>query len=287
MKNRKVILLALALLWSLAASAQQQKPQPLTFWYDYSVKPGKEDEFMNLVKAIGEPVRDKLMADGVILAWGIDVPLLRAPGGHNRIIWYAVMDWSGIEKVDSAMRAQLAKIAADEAKSPESGKKGQKPGMTTAQRVAEVFDASKTRDWLTRDIVFAVGNTMPPAGFLPYTRYNYTKVKPGKAGAYRETWEKYNQPVLDKLVADGVILAYGLSVEELRTEGDFTHYTWYSVKGLDGFDKVRDAFNADRDRRSKEEREAITGAFLAAIDPDASRSEVARSIVFKLPAPKK
>ncbi len=286
MKNRKAIFLVLALLWTLAASAQQQKPQPLTFWSEYAVKPGKEDEFMNLVKTIGEPVRDKLMAEGVVLAWGIDVPLLRGPSGVNRLIWYAVNDWSGVEKVQAGIQAQLAKIAAEEAKSGESGKKGQKSSMTTAQRVQEVFDASKTRDYLTRDLVFVAGHTMPPAGFLPYTRYFFSKAKAGKGGEFRDAWEKYNKPVIDKLVADGVILAYGLAIEELRTNPDFTHFTWYSANSMGAFDKLRDAFIADRERRSKEERDAIAALFNELTDADAIRIHVTRAIVFKLPTPK-
>src|SRR5208282_6814866 len=163
----------------------------------------------------------------------------------------------------------------------EGHKKGQKSsGMTTAERARDVFEADKTKDFLTRDLVFVAGNTMPPAGALPYTRYNFIKVKPGKADAYRATWEKYNKPVLDKLVADGTVLAFGLSVEEVKTTGDLTHFVWYAVNSLSGLDKVRSAILADRDRRSPEEREAITAAFLAASEPDAARSAVDRAIMF-------
>jgi len=51
--------------------------------------------------------------------------------------------------------------------------------------------------------------------------------------------------VLDKLVADGTVLAFGLS-----------------------------------------EQEAITHLFTGFTDPDASRSELVRSLIFHLPAPK-
>ena len=283
MKNRKVIFLVLALLWGFTAFAQQQMPQPLTYWSGYAVRPGKEDEFMNLVKTVGEPVRDKQMAEGVVLGWGIEVPLLRSPGGWTHLIWYTVADWSGIEKVQSAIQAQLAKLAAEEAKATEEGrKKGQKPGTTTAERIREVFDSSKTRDWLTRDLVFVAGSAMLPAGLLPYTRYNFGKVKPGKAADFRAAWDKYNKPVLDKLVADGVILAYGLAVEELKTDGAWTHFIWYGVKSMDAFEKVRNAFGADRNRRSQEERDSIAATFTKATDPDAARQEVTRAIVFKL-----
>jgi len=83
-------------------------------------------------------------------------------------------------------------------------------------------------------------------------------------------------------VADGTVLAYGLAVEEGRTDGDFTHFTWVAVKDLGSLEKIRSAFSADRDKRSQEEQDAITAEFLKTIEPDASRSEVGRSIMFKV-----
>ena len=282
--KRAVLSLLLVLFACISAHAQQSQPQPLTFWYDYTINAGKEDQFMDLVKTVGAPVRDKLMADGVILAWGMETPLLRARGQGTHLIWFAVNDWSGIEKVDAAMRAQLAKLAADDAKSAE-GKKG-KPGPTIAERSREAIDGSKTVDYLTRDLVAGFSNTPPPAGALPFTRYNFTKVKPGKAADYRKAWEKYNKPVLDKLIADGTIAAYGLAVEEVKTTGDFTHFTWYAAKDLAGFEKVRSAFIADRDHRTEEERNAINDLFTGLTDPDAARAEVTRSLMFHVSAPK-
>ena len=63
---RKLLLVSLTLLFVCSAVVGQQtppQPQPLTFFYDYTVNPGKEEEFMNLIKTVGAPVRDKLMAD--------------------------------------------------------------------------------------------------------------------------------------------------------------------------------------------------------------------------------
>jgi hypothetical protein len=72
---RKIFLLPLVFLFVCSAvMGQQTQPQPLNFYYDYTVRPGQEAEFMELVKTVGAPVRDKLMADGVILAWGIETP---------------------------------------------------------------------------------------------------------------------------------------------------------------------------------------------------------------------
>ena len=280
MLKRISMLWAVSLVFCLSLAAQQsQPPQPLTIWHDYTVQPGKEDEFMALVKSVGAPVRDKLMTEGVVQAWGIEVPLLRGPGQPTHLIWIAVNDWAGVGKVHDAMDAQLAKIAAEEAKA------GKRPAMTTAQRAREVFDATKTRDWLTRDLVSGYGSIMPKDA-LPYARYFFTKVKPGKGAEYRKIWEKYNKPVLEKLTADGVVMAWGLGVEEVRTEGSFTHYTWVGVAEMGDWDKVRAAFIADRDRRSEEERSVISEAFNDLTDADAAHGLATRSIIFRVPAPK-
>ena len=286
MKFRKLMFLALAMLWSVAAYAQQQGAQPLTHWANYAVKPGKEAEFLDLVKTVGAPVRDKLMADGVVLAWGVEVPVLRGHDVETHAIWYTVADWSGIEKVENAINAQVAKLDAEGAKAAEEGKKkGAKAAPSIGQRLLEVVDFEKTKDFVTRDLEFTAGK-MPAAGSLPYVRYSFVKAKPGRSEALRAAWDKYNKPVLDKLVADGVVLAYGFSIEEVKTTGDFTHYVWYAVNSLGDLEKVRNAYSADRDRRSKEERDAITEAFVHAIEPDASRSEVDHNVIFRLPGMK-
>lgn len=281
MKKRILLCLAVVLICCITAVAQDAKMQPLTFWYEYTVNPGKEAQFVELVKTVGAPVRDKLLADGVVLAWGVQVPLLRVPGGPTHEIWYMVADWSGIEKVDTAMRAQIAKLD-EEAMKSSTGKKGSTGGATLTSRMMDTADVSKTRDYLTRDLVFVAGPTTPPAGTLPYARYNFVKARPGKSGELRKVWEKYNKPVLDKLVADGVVLAYGLAVEDVRTDGDFTHYAWYATKDLGSMEKVRAAYMADRNRRSQEEQDAISEEFLKVLDPDASRTEVTRAIMFRV-----
>jgi hypothetical protein len=265
-----------------AAMAQQTPPQPqlLTFYYDYTVNPGKEEEFMNLIKTVGAPVRDKLMADGVVLGWGMETPILRYPGGTTHLIWFSVANWEGVDKVLSSMEAQQSKLAVEEAK-VSSARARQHPTMTTAQRIRETFDMSKTRDWLTRDIVANYGNP-PGAGVLPITRYNFVKVKPGKGGEYRATWEKYNKPVFDKLVSDGVLLAYGMAAEEVKTDGEFTHFIWMATANMGGMDKVGAAFAVDRARRTEDERKAISQLFNDATEPDKARSIVTRARIIKI-----
>ena len=277
MLKRLSMLLAISLVLCLSLVAQQaQPPQPLTLWHDFTVQPGEEGQFMVLANTVGVPVLDKLMAEGVVLAWGIEVPILRMPGQPTHMVWITVNDWAGLGKVQNGIEAQFAKLAAEEAKARTK---------TTAQRMKEVFDHTKTRDWLTRDLVSGYGNKMPPNP-LPYGRYFFAKVKPGKGAEYRKAWEKYIKPVLDKLTADGVILAWGLGVEEVRTEGSFTHFSWVATADMGDWDKIRAAFIADREHRSEEERNAISRAFEHLTDADAARGLVTRSIMFHVPAPK-
>ena len=285
MMTKRVFFCALLMLMSCFTAAAQQAQQPLTFWYEYHVNPGKEEEFLNLVKTVGQPVREKLMADGVILAWGVEAPLLRVPGDATHMIWYSVADYAGVEKVDAAMREQIAKLTEESTKGA-AGKKGATAGGGPMDRVMAITDFSKTHDYLTRDLVSGFATSMPAAGTLPYTRYAFVKVKPGKGPEYRKTWEKYNKPIFDKLAADGTILAFGLAVEDVRTDGDFTHYTWIATKDLASMDKVRAAALGDRDKRSAEEQEAITHLFAELTDPDAARTELTRSLIFHLPGPK-
>ena len=287
---RRILLISLTLLLVCSAVMGQQaqpQPQPLTFFYSYNIVPGKEEEFMNLIKTVGAPVRDKLMAEGVVLAWGMETPILRYPGSPTHLIWFSVANWSGVEKVLNGMEAQLQKLAAEEAKRTESAHAAkQKPAPTTAERMREILDMTKTRDWLTRDIISNFGPQPPAAGVLPMTRYNFVKVKPGKANEYRRAWEKYTKPVYDKLVAEGVVLAYGMAVEEVKTDGDFTHFIWVATTDMSGFDKVGPAFAADRGRRSEEERNLIMELFASLTEPDQARSIVTRSRIFRLPPAK-
>jgi hypothetical protein len=286
MKKKVLFLFAMALLWCATASAQQM--QPITFVSDYWVKPGKEEDFMWLVNNLGAPVRDKQMADGVILAWGVDVPVLRAPGQPTHTIWYDVYDWAGVEKVQGAMAARLAEFAAQDKKAAEEARrKGQKPPKTVAERIEETFDTSKTKDWVFRNLYVKFSSGAPPAGMLPYGRIFVASAKPGKFDEWRAAFSKYFAPTLDALVDKGVIGAWGLGIEEVKTTGDFTHYVWVSYPNMAAMDTVRNTFVALAASRSEVESHHMNHLFTDTSDPNAARSFVFRAMIFKIGGPPK
>jgi hypothetical protein len=88
------------------------------------------------------------------------------------------------------------------------------------------------------------------------------------------------------LIADGSLLAYGLAVEEVKTDGDFTHFVWMAAANMSGMDKIAAAFAADRARRTADEQASIAELFTSVTEPDKARSVVTRSRIFRLPAAK-
>src|SRR5262249_5595346 len=118
------------------------------------------------VKTVGQPVRDKLMADGVVQAWGVESPLIRIPDAPTHLIWFSVADYAGLEKVVSAMNAQIAKMTEDAAKGS-AGKKGAAAGVGPMPQIRTITDFAKTHDYLTRDLVSGFAPAMARPELCP------------------------------------------------------------------------------------------------------------------------
>lgn len=283
MRKRVLLFLALAIFLAAGLPAQQMPSQTLTLVTDFTVRPGMEGEFMKLVELIGAPVRDKLMAEGVVLGWGLDVPVLRMPGQPTHSIWVSVADWEGIGKVQAGMAAQLAKLAADDAAAADEARRRRtqlpKP---TAERISETIDDSKTRSWVFRDVMATYGT--PPAGALPYSRIFTVKVKADRTNEWRAMVDQYYKPVLDRMTQDGTISAWGLGIEEVKTAGEFTHFFWVSYPSMAALDSARTAIIAHFGRLSPVEGEQVAKRFAEMTDPDAARSFILRAVIFKVPS---
>ena len=284
MRNRVLLALALALLWCATASAQAT--QPITVVSDYYVKPGKEEDFLWLVNNYGGPVRDKLMAEGVVLAWGVDVPVLRAPGQSTHSIWFDVADWGGVEKVMTGLDAKLKELAEQDKKAAAEVRRGQKAPISTAERIEATFDLGKTKDWVFRNL-YTKFSSAPPAGASPVTRFFLVTAKPGKAAEWRAAFDKYYKPTLDTAVDDGTIGAWGLGIEEVRTSGEFTHFIWVGYPSMAAMEKLRNTFVALGAKRSAEENDHINNVFTKTSDAAAARSSLFRPIIFKMGGPPK
>ena len=118
----------------------------------------------------------------------------------------------------------------------------------------------------------------PPAAW-PYRTYSGVKVKPGKGSEWLKLFEKYNKPVLDKLVADGAIYGYGVDVEDFHTEDPGWRWVWVVTTNLAAFDKIDASFDAANEKRSEAERAAIAEQFSRVTEASAHRDYLFRTVV--------
>jgi hypothetical protein len=109
------------------------------------------------------------------------------------------------------------------------------------------------RDGVYRQVAGKTGR--PPASpeGKGYLWLAYYTAKPGKDSDVTSFFAAVVQPVMDKLVADGVIGAYGLVIPTVHVAGASTHIAWYWVDSLASIDNVQAALRGAREKRSSEQ----------------------------------
>jgi hypothetical protein len=75
-------------------------------------------------------------------------------------------------------------------------------------------------------------------GTLVYSRIANWQIARPNWDAYAEDLKKNTMPVLEKLLADGVITEYGLVSATIHTADGYTHATWYSSRTIAGLEKA-------------------------------------------------
>jgi hypothetical protein len=85
-----------------------------------------------------------------------------------------------------------------------------------------------------------------------YTRVGQWKIAPQFWDEFEKSFEKYELPVLEKLLADGSIVEYGFDTAALHSEEGPTHGTWIASKNMVGIEKALEALNAAEMKLSPE-----------------------------------
>jgi hypothetical protein len=119
---------------------------------------------------------------------------------------------------------------------------------------------TKHRDYLLRDLVRGSTGALLDGG---YWVGSFLDVKPGQGSEYRSYWDEHTQPVFESLLADGTIVAYGLTVEDMITEGFGGRTSWYIVPNADALDTVQAAFRASWGALTEEGRRARVASIVA------------------------
>ncbi|MFQ5695180.1 MAG: hypothetical protein ACE5HB_04250 [Terriglobia bacterium] len=254
--RRALTIFALVLVAALTVAAQDG-PRPVGYLAEFRVLPGEGEQFVDLVKKYDKPLFDGLAAEGVVLAWGLDTPVVHQEGGMTHMLWWVTADFAGMDRV-------FAGFAAMEV-SDEDEKAFQ-----------EIIDHNKHHDHLVRSIIVNVSED-EPAG-RTYTVWSFVQVKRGKGSEWRKLFEKYTKPVLDQLVADGDLVGYGVDVEWIHTDDPGWRAIWAVTTSMAAFDKLDAAFRAAGQARSEEERGAIGHMFRKITKGSSHRDSLWRSI---------
>ncbi|MBK5292525.1 MAG: hypothetical protein JJE04_12725 [Acidobacteriia bacterium] len=215
----RTVLPALALTASLCA----QPAPPLTHVAIFKVKPDKITQWVQLTQKVYVPTLDKLLAEGTLLAYGVDTDILHRADEPNASAWFAVPNYAAYQKVEEAVaKAQAANA-----------------GYMVGLR--EMMDDDDHFDLLLRS---HFGNRKsPPKGALPYTSISLFKAKPGKSPEVAKVLEQLFKPLFDPLVASGDLFSYSLESETQHSQPGAL-YLVASMPSLASMDKLDAAFAA-------------------------------------------
>lgn len=276
MLRRSLLLVAISLVFSLSALAQQG--ETLTTVATIKVKPGKDATLIDLVKKYDQPAFAKLISEGTVLGWGLDTAMLHHEGEPQYYFWWTVPNYTAQDKVIAVIEETEKKLKADDEKRTAEARRLKQPAPKTAeQEMMESIDFDHHTDLLLRNISSNVGSI--PAGTLPYTWLSRFKVDRGKGADFKKLWEKYDKPIWDKLVADGVVFGYGLAAEDITSMGPGMRWFWIISKDHASIDKVDAAFRADREKRSEEERAAISQQYRDVTDNSMDHDDLFRAVI--------
>ena len=273
----------LGLLATLSSSQTptEQPLQPLTYVAEWQVRRGMEKAYVDLVDELYTPIFSKLMSgeEPVVMSWGVRETFLHDPDGPTHTMWYTVPDMAAIDKINAAFDA------VDEVEIVEAATSALPQPTKLGQRIEAIANTATHRDMLYRHIVFERSATPAAPNVLPNLWVFRAKALAGKEADYKKLWEKYYQPIFDRWVADGTVMAYGLAVQAARSTNEFTHVTWLSFADYASYQRAYEAFAAHQATLDEQQLKRQTAEFLAATDPEATRSAIWDSRIYHVASP--
>jgi len=91
---------------------------------------------------------------------------------------------------------------------------------------------------LAATVLGSSAGAQAPDPTMVYTRIANWQIARPNWEAYTDDLKKNTLPVLEKLLADGVITEYGLVSASVHTPDGYTHATWFSSRTIAGLDKA-------------------------------------------------
>ncbi|MBZ5515657.1 MAG: hypothetical protein LAN62_12615 [Acidobacteriia bacterium] len=210
-----LIFVALAAGLPLRAQSADQGKAPMYSYISEWAVPRAQWADMEKLDDQEKSLMDKLIADGTIVSYASFTNLLHQEGEPTHGTWFSAMSEGKLLKALEAVYAQ---------------------GTTTAP----VQAASKHWDYLTVSRLYNQRSGKFDGGYLIVSFWN---VKPGHMHEVRDLEKNNIVPVLEKLLAEGTVTAYGMETEDFHAgklgRADF-YVTVSDAAAMDTVDKALD-----------------------------------------------
>ncbi|MCL6481288.1 MAG: hypothetical protein K6U02_06140 [Firmicutes bacterium] len=250
-RNRWGYAVCVLLLLGSLAQAQQPEPTYYTAVAEWAIERAQWGEFISHFERNSRPVLERMLADGTIVGWGAFEAVVHLEGESTHGIWWTSRTIAGIERT----RAELIRLP----------------------RSPALLSARMHRDYFLNAALHKAKAGSGSGGYLYVSSY---LVQPGKGQQWRQLWDKYRQPVLDELLASGVLVIYGIDTEYVHTADPGLRFVVYVSANAEAEDKIAAAFAAAAGKRSAEENRAITDAFGEVLQAGTHRDFFARLIAW-------
>lgn len=251
-----VLMTVLVALPQVAAAADEKPKVTYTRVALWDVERAHWGGFVTMFESHEKAILEKLMADGLISEWGIDAEGLHHPEGYTHSTWYSAGSLGALARASEAFDAAWKAMGADKLKA-----------------IDTEFAAMIVKH---RDVLIRTENLRTAAATLEggYYHGHSIQVTRGKGSDFRSYYESRIKPVYEAQMQQGVVVAYGLSTEEITTDHPMGHSVWYMVRDAAGLDAVKAAFEAVSDGMSEEERRARQASFMDVVEEDSYRENI-------------
>lgn len=186
------------------------------------------------------PILDKLLADGVIVEYGVSAAAVHTPDGYTHGTWFASRTLAGLETALAALVAAEAKLPAAE-----------------RRRANTDFAGTKHMDLMVESRVIRGRTTKLTSGYIYVST---DQVQPGKMREYNQRAQTLMQPTMVALFDSGAVTSFGVDSEYVHTADPNIRTRWFIVADAAALDKVDQAQAAAMQKRTAEERAAIAQA---------------------------
>lgn len=234
----KIMILIIALTCSTVFAQEAEQKPIYTRVAVWGVERGQTKQFIDQFAKYRKPVYDKLLKDGVLTDWGLEEITFHKPEGMTHVQWWSYRKHGDHEKVKAAFKEAAKKRGEEEIE------------KATAQFASMV---KKHRDYYikTKHIKAAASNYEGAV----YRSFSVT-VKTDHGKDFNSYYQHRIKPVYQKLLDDGVLISYGLFVDELTMDKRGSHEVWAIAKDLNGLDAIDAAFDKDWGDMEGEDRRA-------------------------------